>query len=74
MLTLTSGLTTKTNSYAEGLVAAESQFTAYTESCEDSKMAILAYSQGAMVIGDVLAGGGGDEVLGAGKLQWITSH
>ncbi|KAF7935577.1 hypothetical protein EAE99_002557 [Botrytis elliptica] len=58
---------TSTNSYAEGLVAAQDQFTAYAESCEDSKIIFLAYSQGAMVVGDMLAGGGGDEILGAGN-------
>ncbi|KAF7909846.1 uncharacterized protein EAF01_003564 [Botrytis porri] len=36
---------TSTNSYAEGLVAAKDQFTAYAESCEDSKIIFLAYSQ-----------------------------
>ncbi|KAF7927437.1 uncharacterized protein EAE97_010112 [Botrytis byssoidea] len=58
---------TSTNSYAEGLVAAKDQFTAYAELCEDSKNVFLAYSQGAMVVGDMLAGGGGDEIIGAGN-------
>ncbi|TEY36159.1 hypothetical protein BOTCAL_0564g00040 [Botryotinia calthae] len=58
---------TSTNSYAEGLVAAKDQFTTYAELCEDSKTVFLAYSQGAMVVGDMLAGGGGDEILGAGN-------
>ncbi|ATZ51287.1 hypothetical protein BCIN_06g07010 [Botrytis cinerea B05.10] len=58
---------TSTNSYAEGLLAARNQFTAYAELCEDSKIVFLAYSQGAMVVGDMLAGGGGDTILGAGN-------
>lgn len=36
---------TSTNSYAEGLLAARNQFTAYAELCEDSKIVFLAYSQ-----------------------------
>ncbi|KAF7959688.1 hypothetical protein EAE96_001302 [Botrytis aclada] len=45
---------TSTNSYVEGLVVAKDQFTAYAQSCEDSKIIFLAYSQGAMVVGDML--------------------
>lgn len=36
---------TSTSSYAQGLVAAKEQFTAYAESCDDSKIIFLAYSQ-----------------------------
>lgn len=51
---------TTTDSYFEGIVAATNQFTAYAELCLDSQIVVLAYSQGAMVIGDMLVGGGGD--------------
>ncbi|KAJ5761784.1 uncharacterized protein N7511_005166 [Penicillium nucicola] len=57
---------TTTNSYHVGIKAARKQLTSFVERCghTGSKLVILAYSQGAMVIADTLAGGGGDSTLG----------
>lgn len=44
-------------SVAEGTEAVQSQLTAYVESCPDSKIVLMGYSQGAQIIGDALCGG-----------------
>lgn len=68
-----------TPSYHEGIVNATNQLTAYASSCPDSRILVLGYSQGAMVVGDMLAGGGGNSVLGNITLptidpQGVGSH
>ncbi|KAJ6083891.1 hypothetical protein N7486_010691 [Penicillium sp. IBT 16267x] len=57
---------TTTDSYHVGKKAARKQLTSFVERCghTDSQLVVLAYSQGAMVIADILAGGGGDSTLG----------
>ncbi|KAJ5934831.1 hypothetical protein N7466_004378 [Penicillium verhagenii] len=57
---------TTTDSYHVGKKAARKQLTSFVERCghTDSKLVVLAYSQGAMIIADTLAGGGGDSTLG----------
>ncbi|KAL4961186.1 alpha/beta-hydrolase [Aspergillus stella-maris] len=55
---------TSSDSYFAGRVAVGKQVTAYVDSCPDSKIIVLSYSQGAMIVGDALAGGGGNVTLG----------
>ncbi|KAJ5160425.1 uncharacterized protein N7482_007429 [Penicillium canariense] len=57
---------TSTDSYHIGKTVVRKQLTSFVERCghSDSKLVVLAYSQGAMVIADTLAGGGGDSTLG----------
>ncbi|KAF7541026.1 hypothetical protein G7054_g972 [Neopestalotiopsis clavispora] len=47
-----------TPSYQEGIANGTAQVQAYATACPDSKLVLLGYSQGAMVVGDMLAGGG----------------
>lgn len=47
-----------------GTEALTAQLTSYVEKCEDSKVVLLGYSQGAQVVLDVLCGGGGYPGLG----------
>ncbi|GME40139.1 hypothetical protein GTA08_BOTSDO12785 [Neofusicoccum parvum] len=51
---------TSTESYFEGRQAVAQQLSAYAGSCPESKIVFLAYSQGAMIVGDALVGGGAD--------------
>lgn len=44
----------------EGATAGISQVTDYAADCPDAKLVLSGYSEGAHVVGDVLAGGGGD--------------
>ncbi|KAJ5113785.1 hypothetical protein N7456_002319 [Penicillium angulare] len=57
---------TSTNSYHVGKKAFDKQLTQFVELCGNtkSKLVVLAYSQGVMVVADTLAGGGGDAILG----------
>ncbi|KAJ0106950.1 carbohydrate esterase family 5 protein [Diaporthe amygdali] len=55
---------TSTNSYWEGLANATQQIKTYADTCTDSKIAVLGYSQGALVVGDLFAGGGNNSELG----------
>ncbi|KAI0174961.1 Alpha/Beta hydrolase protein [Pestalotiopsis sp. NC0098] len=47
-----------TPSYEEGIANGTAQVQAYAQACPDSKLVLLGYSQGAMVVSDMLAGGG----------------
>ncbi|KAH7176111.1 carbohydrate esterase family 5 protein [Dactylonectria macrodidyma] len=63
---------TSTDSYHEGISNATIQLTAYANACPDAKIVLIGYSQGAMVIGDMLAGGGdGGNILGNYTLPTI---
>lgn len=44
----------------QGAVAGISQVTNYATDCPDAKIVLSGYSEGAHVLGDVLAGGGGE--------------
>lgn len=55
---------TSTNSYWEGLANATQQIKTYADACPDSKIAVMGYSQGALVVGDLFAGGGNSSELG----------
>ncbi|KAI0151303.1 Alpha/Beta hydrolase protein [Pestalotiopsis sp. NC0098] len=55
---------TTTDSYFVGRTAFADQLGQYAEACPDSKIAVLSYSQGAMIVGDALVGGGGQQYLG----------
>ena len=55
---------TATNSYWEGLVNGTQQIKSYADNCPDSKIVLMGYSQGALVVGDILAGGGNNSQLG----------
>ncbi|KAH8590795.1 cutinase [Bisporella sp. PMI_857] len=52
------------DSYFIGRTAVGSQVNAYAIACPDAKIVLISYSQGAMIVGDALAGGGGDSTLG----------
>jgi hypothetical protein len=49
-------LTDYLNSEASGVAAMKDLVTSYAERCPESKIALLGYSQGAQVIGDVVCG------------------
>lgn len=55
---------TSTDSYWQGLANGTQQIQSYADNCPDSKIVIMGYSQGALVVGDILAGGGNDSELG----------
>lgn len=55
---------TSTNSYWEGLANGTEQIKRYVDKCPDSKIVLMGYSQGALVVGDLLAGGGNNPELG----------
>ncbi|PSR80214.1 Alpha/Beta hydrolase protein [Coniella lustricola] len=55
---------TATDSYFVGRTNAGAQINAYAQACPDSKIVVGSYSQGALIVGDALAGGGGQEYLG----------
>ncbi|PVH70718.1 carbohydrate esterase family 5 protein [Cadophora sp. DSE1049] len=61
---------TTADSYFVGRQAAADQLTSYVTRCPESKIVLLAYSQGAMITSDAIAGGGGDS---AGILGSITA-
>lgn len=63
---------TDTDSYFLGRAAAGAQVNAYTEACPDSKIVLGSYSQGCLIVGDALAGGGGQEYLGNATEPLIT--
>jgi hypothetical protein len=60
------------SSSAQGTSALKTQLTNLVNSCPNSKVVLLGYSQGAHVIGDVVAGGGGGS-LGATTAAISTS-
>ncbi|KAK0111030.1 hypothetical protein ONS95_001410 [Cadophora gregata] len=47
------------DSIFEGVVNGKAQMIAYNERCPKSKLVVSGYSQGAYVVGDMFAGGGG---------------
>lgn len=55
---------TSTDSYWQGLVNGTQQIKSYADKCPDSKIVVMGYSQGALVVGDILAGGGNNSELG----------
>ncbi|RAK81237.1 putative acetyl xylan esterase (Axe1) [Aspergillus fijiensis CBS 313.89] len=55
---------TSSDSYFVGRAAVGSQVNRYAAACPRSKIVLISYSQGAMIVGDALAGGGGDSTLG----------
>jgi acetylxylan esterase len=55
---------TTSDSYFVGRAAVGRQVTAYATSCPDSRIVLISYSQGAMIVGDALVGGGGNSILG----------
>lgn len=48
------------HSETPGAIAARNQLNAYAAACPGTKVVLSGFSQGAEVIGDVLAGGGGN--------------
>lgn len=52
------------DSVTEGVANGISQITAYNKRCPDASLVISGYSQGAHIVGDILAGGGGTFFLG----------
>ncbi|EQB49359.1 hypothetical protein CGLO_11318 [Colletotrichum gloeosporioides Cg-14] len=52
------------DSYFQGVANGAKQISAYAQTCPDAKIVLLGYSQGAMVLGDILAGGGDNGILG----------
>ncbi|KAK1850566.1 acetylxylan esterase precursor [Colletotrichum chrysophilum] len=55
---------TGSDSYFQGVSNGAKQITEYAQSCPKAKIVLLGYSQGAMVLGDILAGGGDNGILG----------
>lgn len=55
---------TESDSYFIGRAAVGSQVNRYAADCPNSRIVLISYSQGAMIVGDALAGGGGDSTLG----------
>lgn len=55
---------TSTDSYWEGLANGTQQIKRYADQCPDSKIVLVGYSLGALVVGDLLAGGGNNSELG----------
>ncbi|CAI7572889.1 unnamed protein product [Penicillium pancosmium] len=53
-----------TSSYEEGIYNGTAQLSAYVKACPASKVVLLGYSQGAMVVSNMLAGGGDDGARG----------
>ncbi|KAH8653681.1 Alpha/Beta hydrolase protein [Xylariales sp. PMI_506] len=53
-----------TPSYEEGIANGTAQLAAYAVACPEAKIALLGYSQGAMVVSDMLAGSGDNGTLG----------
>ncbi|KAF0327032.1 acetylxylan esterase precursor [Colletotrichum asianum] len=55
---------TGSDSYFQGVANGAKQISEYAQSCPEAKIVLLGYSQGAMVLGDILAGGGDNGILG----------
>lgn len=64
---------TETDSYFIGVAAVGAQVNAYAEACPDSKIVLGSYSQGCLIVGDALAGGGGVEYLGNATAPLISA-
>ncbi|KAI1412357.1 carbohydrate esterase family 5 protein [Hypoxylon sp. FL1857] len=47
----------------DGVTNGTAQITAYADNCPDAKLVLTGYSQGAQVLGDILGGGGGVNIL-----------
>ncbi|KAJ5995414.1 hypothetical protein N7481_002391 [Penicillium waksmanii] len=68
-----------TSSYEEGIYNGTAQLSAYVKACPASKVVLLGYSQGAIVVSDMLAGGGDDGTLGnltrpsVNLIQWART-
>ncbi|CAI7589277.1 unnamed protein product [Penicillium crustosum] len=54
-----------TPSYGEGIRNGTAQLKRYARACPESKIVLFGYSQGAMVVSDMLAGSGDNGTLGA---------
>ncbi|WQF85723.1 Putative cutinase/acetylxylan esterase, alpha/Beta hydrolase [Colletotrichum destructivum] len=52
------------DSYFEGVQNGAKQINSYAEACPESQIVLMGYSQGALVLGDILAGGGDNSILG----------
>lgn len=65
---------TSTDSYFVGVAAVGAQVNAYAEACPDAKLVLGSYSQGCLIIGDALAGGGGVEYLGNATAPLISEE
>ena len=50
-------LTDYLNSESQGITAMTQSIQNYTQQCPDGKFALLGFSQGAQIVGDVLGGG-----------------
>ncbi|RAK90489.1 alpha/beta-hydrolase [Aspergillus costaricaensis CBS 115574] len=61
---LLGSLTDLTPSYEEGIYNGTAQLKAYVKACPETKVVLFGYSQGAMVVSDMLAGGGDNGTLG----------
>ena len=59
-------LTDYTSSESEGVTALTSSIQSYTQACPNGKFALLGFSQGAQVVGDVL---GGSSFGGSGPID-----
>ncbi|KAI8307359.1 hypothetical protein K4K59_010950 [Colletotrichum sp. SAR11_240] len=55
---------TGSDSYFQGVANGAKQISEYAQSCPEATIVLLGYSQGAMVLGDILAGGGDNGILG----------
>ncbi|KFY15735.1 hypothetical protein V491_05582 [Pseudogymnoascus sp. VKM F-3775] len=62
------------DSYFIGRAAVGSQVNAYAKACPRAKIVLISYSQGAMIVGDALAGGGGDSTLGSATDPLISKE
>ena len=62
------------DSYFIGRAAVGGQVNAYAKACPRSKIVLISYSQGAMIVGDALAGGGGDSTLGSATEPLISQE
>ncbi|KAJ5334418.1 hypothetical protein MYU51_019509 [Penicillium brevicompactum] len=63
-----------TPSYGEGIRNGTAQLKRYASVCPNSKIVLFGYSQGAMVVGDMLAGGGDNGTLGAFSQPTVNSR
>ncbi|KAK1658178.1 Alpha/Beta hydrolase protein [Colletotrichum godetiae] len=62
------------DSYFVGVRDGAKQIISYAEACPESKIVLMGYSQGAMVLGDILAGGGDGNILGNYTKPQFDAH